>query len=194
MRYRVFGVDASTNKERCIEFNAISENDAICFAKEEGLFAYRVEIVTHEVEVSQAGSFEENKRTSIPRRWDKNVTAAIWAGMVFLVVLGVYSIMSNSTFGSAYSNRSNNFGNNGTTVAIAMAKEFVKERLKSPSSASFPWSYDEYTVTKDIDGRWRVSGYVDAVNSFNAKIRTSFLVEMRQDGESWRPTSIYVAE
>lgn len=55
--------------------------------------------------------------------------------------------------------------------AVTSAQNLVKAELKAPSTAKFPWSDDEYTVKKN--GRdWKVSGYVDAQNSFGASIRT----------------------
>jgi hypothetical protein len=62
----------------------------------------------------------------------------------------------------------------------------VRRRLKSPSSASFPWSFDEYSVTDLGLGHWRVSGYVDAQNGFGATIRTRWSVEMQDEGASWK--------
>ena len=51
-------------------------------------------------------------------------------------------------------------------MAITMAQNFVKERLKSPSSASFPVGFDEYRATRSDNGTWSVSGWVESVNSF----------------------------
>ena len=82
----------------------------------------------------------------------------------------------------------------GKSWAITMAQAFVKERLKSPSSASFPWSYDEYRATKGIGGEWSVSGYVDAVNGFNANLRTHWSVQMSDEGANWRLLSIDIRE
>jgi hypothetical protein len=75
---------------------------------------------------------------------------------------------------------------------ITMAQAFVREHLKSPSSASFPWSFDEYRVTNGIGNEWTVSGYVDAVNGFNANLRTHWTVKMSDDGDDWRLLSINI--
>lgn len=79
-------------------------------------------------------------------------------------------------------------------MAITMAQHFVKDGLKSPSSASFPWSFNEYSVSQGANGRWSVSGYVDAANSFNAKIRTRWSVEMRRIGTDWELLSINIMD
>jgi hypothetical protein len=108
----------------------------------------------------------------------------IGAFVVFAVMVTVGLGMSgskSSSGGSSY--------DDGKTWAITMAQAFVKERLKSPSSASFPWSYDEYRVSH-IGSEWCVSGYVDAVNGFNANLRTRWSLRMRDEGEDWRLLSI----
>ena len=79
-------------------------------------------------------------------------------------------------------------------MAITMAKSFVRDHLKSPSSASFPWSFDEYQASSSLGGKWTVSGYVDAVNGFNANIRTPWSLEMKDEGRSWRLLSIYIGD
>src|SRR4029450_2314528 len=46
----------------------------------------------------------------------------------------------------------------------AEAQEFGRARLKSPATASFPWT--DYKVYDLGSGRCRVAGYVDAQNGF----------------------------
>lgn len=62
--------------------------------------------------------------------------------------------------------------------AWVMAKSFVEDRLKSPSSAKFPW-YSEDRVTRLDECAFLVEGYVDAQNSFGATIRTDFLLRLK---------------
>ncbi len=52
--------------------------------------------------------------------------------------------------------------------AYVMSQEFVKERLKAPATADFPW-YDESFVKELGDNKFEVNAYVDAENSFGAK-------------------------
>lgn len=56
-----------------------------------------------------------------------------------------------------------------------MAKEIVKTCLKSPSTADFP-SRSEIACQKK-GNLVAIQGYVDAVNSFTAKVRSDFLVQ-----------------
>lgn len=55
--------------------------------------------------------------------------------------------------------------------AVAAAQSIVKEKLKSPSTAKFPWG--GYSVKK-CGNDFIVEGYVDAENSFGATIRTNW--------------------
>lgn len=60
--------------------------------------------------------------------------------------------------------------------AMTTAQEIIKRELKSPSTADFPWSIDEYVITNLGGNRWTVSGYVDAQNGFGAMIRSDWNV------------------
>ena len=58
--------------------------------------------------------------------------------------------------------------------AVSAAKIVVRDKLKSPSTAKFPWGFDEYTV-KRSGNDFIVGSYVDAVNSFGAMLRQEFV-------------------
>lgn len=64
-------------------------------------------------------------------------------------------------------------------TAIGVAESGVRERLKVPSSASFCSSY-YYTGGRSGNNVF-LKGYVDAENSFGAKIRTNFIAELKVD-------------
>lgn len=70
--------------------------------------------------------------------------------------------------------------------ADVFAEDFVKEKLKSPSSAKFA-STSEKTIKEVETNVWEVSGWVDSENSFGASIRSNFKVKMEYDPEeeSW---------
>jgi len=57
--------------------------------------------------------------------------------------------------------------------AVTSAQNLVKDELKSPSTAKFPWEDTEYTVKRN-GSDWQVNGYVDAQNSFGAVVRTNW--------------------
>lgn len=61
-------------------------------------------------------------------------------------------------------------------------KDVIKKVLKSPSTAKFPW-LDGWMVSR-ADDIYRVTGYVDAQNSFGAMIRSHFSVTWEVDQET----------
>jgi len=65
-------------------------------------------------------------------------------------------------------------GDDAFACAVSAAKIVVKDKLKSPSTAKFPWGFDEYTV-KRSGNDFIVGGYVDAENSFGARLRQEFV-------------------
>ena len=83
-----------------------------------------------------------------------------------------------------------------------MAQQFVEERLKSPSTAEWGSIWDgtyqdpDDCVTDLGGGKYRVRGWVDAQNSFGAKVRTDFVLTMQTDdgGKSWKLLDINVAQ
>lgn len=95
------------------------------------------------------------------------------------------SSSSSSNEGYSYSAPTNVTDDSLKGMLVANAQTAVKEKLKSPSSAKFPWGFDDYTFkdygsSKDHFGytRYLVTGYVDSQNSYGAQIRTKWAVEM----------------
>ena len=68
--------------------------------------------------------------------------------------------------------------------ASIVCEDFVKDRLKAPSTADFP-SYSDYTITGSGDD-YTVEGYVDAENGFGAMIRTDWTCTVRAVDEDGR--------
>lgn len=74
------------------------------------------------------------------------------------------------------------------SMALVMAEQFIKQRLKAPATASFGSVGDEGVSVVQITDKekhcaFRVITYVDAQNSFGAKIREKFVVELRPEEE-----------
>lgn len=63
------------------------------------------------------------------------------------------------------------------TGAWVMATMFVKDRLRSPKSASFP-GYRENRVTLLEQCAFLVDGYVDADNALGTSVRSNFLARI----------------
>jgi hypothetical protein len=64
------------------------------------------------------------------------------------------------------------------------AEKIVKQNLKAPSTAKFPFSYNSTSVEiKKIDANtFRVNAYVDAENSYGAIIRNNFTITIVKSG------------
>lgn len=63
---------------------------------------------------------------------------------------------------------------------ISYAQDYVKQGLKSPSTAEFPgtfWGTDDYSVTRYKD-TVTVQSYVDSQNGFGAVVRSKFIVQL----------------
>ena len=79
---------------------------------------------------------------------------------------------------------------------IATTQDIIKKNLKSPSTAVFPVSFDEYditdsdAVTEGFKGH-RIVGYVDSENSFGAKIRSTYVLvlELSEDLKQYKVIS-----
>ncbi len=84
--------------------------------------------------------------------------------------------------------------------AWVMAQQFVKDKLKSPSSANFGSVFgddqDPNRVVSDLgDGKFRVQAWVDAQNAFGGTVRTPFKCELEDTGGgNWRRTSLQMSE
>lgn len=77
-------------------------------------------------------------------------------------------------------------------MAFYMSQEFVKDKLKAPSTAEFPRRSDsDVTVTKLGSGKYSVIAWVDSENGFGAMIRTTYLATLhRVDADNWRLDSL----
>lgn len=71
-------------------------------------------------------------------------------------------------------------------AAYTMCKSFVRDRLKAPRTAKFPWSASE--ATTDLGGgRYQVVSYVDAQNAFGAMLRTNYSCTVQwAGGDRWQ--------
>ncbi|MBK3432468.1 hypothetical protein JJD73_00760 [Pseudomonas fluorescens] len=82
---------------------------------------------------------------------------------------------------------------NNTTMAFVMSQNFVKQRLKAPSTAEFPYMTDR-GVGVDVlpNCSFEVSAYVDAQNAFGAAIRNTYTVKMSYDrvSKTWRAAEL----
>jgi hypothetical protein len=69
-----------------------------------------------------------------------------------------------------------------TASAFVQAEDFVSKRLKSPSTAKFPWFWNAQIIYLG-NCRHEIHSYVDSQNSFGAMIRTRYIVILRYAGQ-----------
>lgn len=75
------------------------------------------------------------------------------------------------------------------STAYVMSQQYVRQRLKSPTTATFPGGSRDYQTQYMGDCIHRVVAYVDSQNSFGAMIRTPYYAEMqyiRNSRNKWR--------
>ena len=82
-----------------------------------------------------------------------------------------------------------------TSMAYIMSQNFVKKRLKAPSSAQFPSTLDQgVSITPGASCSFEVAAYVDAKNGFGAPLRSYYSASMSYDRSSkmWRATKLTI--
>ncbi|SFW77338.1 hypothetical protein [Pseudomonas sp. NFACC04-2] len=83
------------------------------------------------------------------------------------------------------------------TMAYVMSQNFVKQQLKSPGSAEFPYLNGTDVVSvPDHQCTFYVSAYVDSQNGFGAKIRAYYRATMTYDRSSaiWRAPELTIQQ
>lgn len=102
-----------------------------------------------------------------------------WAGIIVAFIVLVFLLRGCGVGGSSSSSSMP-----GRVEAYGMAKDYVRLRLKSPSTATFPNSADpDVTIVNVGPADWEVRGYVDAENSFGAKLRTRYSCMLHYQGD-----------
>lgn len=120
----------------------------------------------------------------------------IWCNQIMKVSEQIKNSSSNNYNSSTNSSKNINqhITEDEKGNAVAIAQREIKDRLKSPSSAKFPWSFDEYTITKS-DRTFKVKSYVEAKNSFGTLLKINYMVKFTMTGsETYTVDSIVVDE
>lgn len=108
--------------------------------------------------------------------------------MIFLIILIVAGLFLFKSCGSSSSKPIEN----SETNAKICAEEYVRQNLKAPSTAKF-CSYANMTATNITGRTWKVSGYVDAENSFGASIRTYWVVTLTLTNSGFKDATVSFA-
>jgi hypothetical protein len=120
--------------------------------------------------------------------------------VVGLAALGIYYLVNRQDQPSNPSENSQPASQSppDKVAAWTMAEEFVKKHLKSPSTADFGSVFGDYQnpekCTTDLgNGEFDCHGWVDAENSFGAKLRTNWDCRLKFVGnDKWEAESVKI--
>ena len=102
---------------------------------------------------------------------------------VIIVALGVGTSMCSSSPGA----KEDRDRRNASIYAEIACKDAVKQRLKSPSSAKF----HDVSAFRSA-GHYKVTGSVDADNSFGASMRNSFSCDVKVVGDHTTASNVNI--
>jgi hypothetical protein len=63
-----------------------------------------------------------------------------------------------------------------TSELVSVAQGFVKNSLKVPSTAKFPWGSSEYVIQNLGNGEFGVAGWVEAKNAYGVPLKQQWTV------------------
>lgn len=85
----------------------------------------------------------------------------------------------NNPINNGYSN--SKYSDDDTKLVIKIyVEDIIKEKLKSPSTANFPYLSD-WSIYEESYNTYSVSSYVDAENGFGSEVRTYFSLTVTID-------------
>jgi hypothetical protein len=128
----------------------------------------------------------EQQSTVTPKQTNNPPKKTTLFGWIVIFVLGFcfvcfVSLAIIGSLSSGSGNGGNSSGSNDTDhsiMASVQCRNFVKDRLKSPSTAKFPMSKGQNIG----NNTYTVFSYVDAQNSFGATIRKNWSCKLRYSG------------
>ena len=127
-------------------------------------------IHTGDIRISDKGE----KTTSRKTRWGrKDISQAI----AIIIVVGLIAVFIGICGRTVSKTDRSEEGD--TIGATLMAKEFIKDRLKSPSTADFPFILQAQHLGNDI---YRIKSHVDSENAYGAEVRTHFTIKLKKTG------------
>lgn len=118
---------------------------------------------------------EPEKKTGGGDRW-------IFAAIAVIVVLCILFGTSTGTGKTGGTSPKSYSTADYKSVCYSLAEDQVKKHLKAPSTASF-CRMSEASFSKDEENTYVMTGWVDAENSFGAKLRSNWGIKVKVDGE-----------
>lgn len=135
------------------------------------------DILTNDLGFEELSVKKNPSGTIFEVKADKYQLKVTISDKLYMVICGDYNLYRDDTI--KYTKKDlddRNIGDNRSTY-YTIAMEAVSQNLKSPSSAKF-CSMNDCSMAKKGD-YVAVKGYVDAINSFNAQVRSQFVVEFK---------------
>lgn len=76
--------------------------------------------------------------------------------------------------------------------AYIYSQDFVRQQLRSPSTADFPFM--KYNAREISDGVYRLSSYCDTQNGFGGTVRINYSCVMTYSGGRWSCSGLVVSQ
>ena len=103
--------------------------------------------------------------------------------IIFVALWIASSILINEDKKHPKNHSINDYCNGHELLAYGYAEDFVKKKLKSPSSAKFPSASEKKKHTRSTyNCSYKIDSWVDSQNSFGAMLRTKFTCEIAFEG------------
>jgi hypothetical protein len=102
--------------------------------------------------------------------------------LLSIVTITIFILLA---YGSSDSDTGSSSPSDNKFLAYSYAEDFVKQKLKSPSSAEFPGTFEKDEHITELGNRkYKINSWVDSQNSFGAQIRTNFSCTITFDGDN----------
>jgi hypothetical protein len=110
-----------------------------------------------------------------------------------MIIDNMQTIDKNDLINFNFDTSSSKITEDEKNICWGLALKAVKAKLKSPSSAKFPFSYasDSVTITKS-GSTYYVNAWVEADNSFGANLRSDFKVTIEKSGSDFSVSSVEI--
>jgi hypothetical protein len=78
-------------------------------------------------------------------------------------------------------------------LAYSYAEDFVKQKLKSPSTAEFPGTFEkDKHITELGNSQYQITSWVDSQNGFGAMLRSKFSCKIIFEGDNVRCENLVI--
>lgn len=115
---------------------------------------------------------------------------AVFVCVVFFIIFLVFKCSCSKTDEEKAIQNEQNL----KSTAYFNGQECVKELLKSPSTAEFPYGSEQFVTQIDED-TFIINSYVDSQNSFGAMLRTQYVCQVTLiDNENYTCDSVKLLE